>query len=92
VAGETPIHHLLHVEASPTFAWPSNGDAQERLVPILMTAMAAGLALIPLALGGGKAGSEIQTLMAIVILGGLVTSTLLNMFVVPTIYLKYGRA
>ena len=52
-----------------------------------MTAMAAGLALIPLALGGGKAGSEIQTPMAIVILCGLMTSTLLNMFVVPTLYL-----
>jgi Cu/Ag efflux pump CusA len=62
------------------------------LVPILMTAMAAGLALIPLALGGGKAGSEIQTPMAIVILCGLVTSALLNMFVVPSIYLKFGRA
>ena len=56
-----------------------------------MTAMAAGLALIPLALGGGKAGSEIQTPMAIVILCGLMTSTLLNMVVVPTMYLKDGR-
>ena len=60
-------------------------------MPILMTAMAAGLALIPLALGGGQSGSEIQTPMAIVILCGLVTSTLLNMFVVPTLYLRYGR-
>jgi Cu/Ag efflux pump CusA len=65
--------------------------AHERLVPILMTAMAAGLALIPLALGGGKTGSEIQTPMAIVILCGLMTSTLLNMIVVPTLYLRYGR-
>ena len=56
-----------------------------------MTAMAAGLALIPPALGGGKAGSEIQTPMAIVILCGLTTSTLLNMVVVPTLYLRYGR-
>ena len=56
-----------------------------------MTAMAAGLALIPLALGGGKAGSEIQTRMAIVILCGLMSSTLLNMIVVPTLYLRYGR-
>jgi Cu/Ag efflux pump CusA len=56
-----------------------------------MTAMAAGLALIPLALGGGKSGSEIQTPMAIVILCGLVTSTLLNMIVVPTLYLRYGH-
>ena len=65
--------------------------ARERLVPILMTAMAAGLALIPLALGGGKSGSEIQTPMAIVILCGLMTSTLLNMVVVPTLYLRFGR-
>jgi Cu/Ag efflux pump CusA len=65
--------------------------ARERLIPILMTAMAAGLALIPLALGGGKSGSEIQTPMAIVILCGLMTSTLLNMLVVPTMYLRYGR-
>jgi len=57
-----------------------------------MTAMAAGLALIPLALGGGRSGSEIQTPMAIVILCGLVTSTFLNMAVVPTLYLKYGRS
>ena len=56
-----------------------------------MTAMAAGLALIPLALGGGKAGSEIQTPMAIVILCRLVTSTLLNMVVVPALYLRYGK-
>jgi Cu/Ag efflux pump CusA len=56
-----------------------------------MTATAAGLALIPLALRGGQSGSEIQTPMAIVILCGLVTSTFLNMVVVPTLYLRYGR-
>ena len=56
-----------------------------------MTAMAAGLALVPLALGGGRTGSEIQTPMAIVILCGLTSSTLLNMIVVPTLYLRYGR-
>jgi Cu/Ag efflux pump CusA len=53
--------------------------------------MAAGLALIPLALGGGNAGREIQTPMAIVILCGLMSSTLLNMVVVPTLYLQYGK-
>jgi Cu/Ag efflux pump CusA len=56
-----------------------------------MTAMAAGLALIPLAMAGGDPGSEIQTPMAIVSLCGLISSTLLNMFVVPTLYLRYGR-
>jgi Cu/Ag efflux pump CusA len=85
------IHHLLDVEGVTSFREAVERGAQERLAPILMTAMAAGLALIPLALGGGKAGSEIQTPMAIVILCGLTTSTLLNMFVVPTLYLKYGK-
>jgi Cu/Ag efflux pump CusA len=56
-----------------------------------MTALCAGLALIPLALSGGKPGSEIQTPMAIVILCGLVSSTLLNMIVVPVLYYHYGR-
>jgi Cu/Ag efflux pump CusA len=65
--------------------------AMERLAPILMTALAAGLALVPLALGGGKPGNEIQTPMAIVILFGLLTSMLLNMVVVPALYLRFGR-
>ena len=65
--------------------------AMERLAPILMTALAAGLALIPLALSGHKPGSEIQTPMAIVILFGLLTSMLLNMIVVPALYLRFGR-
>ena len=56
-----------------------------------MAVMAAGLALIRLALGGGRTGGEIQTPMAIVILCGLTTSTLLNMVVVPTLYLRYRR-
>ncbi|MBK6911368.1 MAG: efflux RND transporter permease subunit [bacterium] len=63
----------------------------ERMNPILMTAMCAGLALLPLALGGGQPGKEIQTPMAIVILGGLLTSTALNMVVLPALYLKYGH-
>ena len=84
------IQHLMQVEGVTDFREAVERGADERLVPILMTAMAAGLALIPLALGGGKTGSEIQTPMAIVILCGLTTSTLLNMFVVPTLYLRYG--
>jgi len=79
------------VEGVTDFREAVERGADERLVPILMTAMAAGLALIPLALGGGRTGSEIQTPMAIVILCGLVTSTLLNMVVVPTLYLRYGQ-
>ncbi len=64
--------------------------AIERLVPILMTALTAGFALVPLALAGGQPGSEIQTPMAIVILFGLITSTALNMIVVPALYLRFG--
>lgn len=63
--------------------------AEERLVPILMTALATALALIPLALAGGEPGSEIQAPMALVILWGLVSSTLLNMLVVPAVYLAF---
>jgi len=66
--------------------------AQERLIPILMTALAAGLALVPLALSGGQPGSEIQAPMAVVILCGLVSSTVLNMLVVPALYLRFGAA
>jgi CzcA family heavy metal efflux pump len=85
------IQHLINVEGVTDFRKAVERGAQERLVPILMTAMAAGLALIPLALGGGQSGSEIQTPMAIVILCGLASSTLLNMFVVPTLYLRFGN-
>jgi CzcA family heavy metal efflux pump len=65
--------------------------ARERLVPILMTALAAGLALIPIALGRGEPGSEIQAPMALVILFGLLSSTLLNMIVVPAAWLLVHR-
>ncbi len=61
----------------------------ERLSPIMMTALTAGLALIPLAIGGGKPGNELQTPMAIVILGGLLSSVLLNMVVLPALYLQF---
>jgi CzcA family heavy metal efflux pump len=85
------IRHLMEHEGVTDLREAVERGARERLIPIMMTAMAAGLALIPLALGGGQAGSEIQTPMAIVILCGLMTSTLLNMVVVPTMYLRYGR-
>lgn len=85
------IQHLLEREGVTDFREAVRRGAEERLVPILMTALAAGLALIPLALGGGQAGSEIQTPMAIVILCGLVTSTFLNMAVVPALYLRFAR-
>jgi CzcA family heavy metal efflux pump len=63
----------------------------ERLAPIMMTAMATGLALVPLAVAGSVPGHEIEHPMAIVILGGLITSTLLNLLVLPSLYLRFGR-
>src|SRR5262245_3276418 len=65
--------------------------AVERLSPILMTALATALALVPLVIAGDVPGHEIEFPMAVVILGGLVGSTLLNLFVVPSIYLMFGR-
>jgi CzcA family heavy metal efflux pump len=66
--------------------------AEERLSPILMTALVTGLALVPIVLGGDRSGHEIEHPMAVVILGGLVTSTVLNVFLLPAIYLRYGRS
>ena len=65
--------------------------AEERLTPILMTALATGLALVPLILGGNRPGHEIEYPMAAVILGGLFTSTALNLFLLPPIYARFGR-
>jgi CzcA family heavy metal efflux pump len=65
--------------------------AEERLGPILMTALAAGLGLLPLALSGSKPGYEVEYPMAVVIVGGLVTSTLLNLLVLPVLYERLGR-
>ena len=63
----------------------------DRLNPILMTALSSALALIPLALGGNLPGNEIQSPMAKVILGGLLSSTLLNGFIIPSVYLIVNR-
>jgi Cu/Ag efflux pump CusA len=65
--------------------------ASERLAPILMTACATGLALVPLAWAGSIPGHEIEHPMAVVILGGLVTATLLNLFVLPSLYLRFAK-
>ena len=84
------IHHLVEHEGVTDAAEAVKRGAEERLVPILMTALAAGLALVPLALSAGQPGSEIQSPMAIVILCGLSSSTVLNMVVVPALYLRFG--
>lgn len=77
--------HLSREEGSSVKEIIIRGSS-DRLNPILMTALASALALLPLALNGGKPGNEIQSPMAIVILGGLFTSTLLNLFVIPVVY------
>jgi Cu/Ag efflux pump CusA len=66
--------------------------ALERISPIMMTALTTVFAIIPLVVAGNLPGHEIEHPMAVVILGGIVTSTLLNIFVVPSLYLKFGRS
>ncbi len=84
------IHHLVERDEVKDMHEAVKRGAEERLIPILMTALAAGLALVPLALSGGQPGSEIQAPMAVVILCGLISSTVLNMVVVPSLYLRFG--
>ena len=85
------IRHLQEHEGVTDFREAVTRGATERLVPILMTAFAAGLALIPIALSAGEPGSEIQAPMAMVIMFGLLSSTALNMLVVPILYERFGR-
>jgi copper/silver efflux system protein len=81
-------NHLLNEGA--TLHEAVHRGSMERLNPIFMTALTAGLALLPLALAGGQPGNEIQSPMAVVVLGGLLTSLALNMVVVPVLYMRYG--
>jgi CzcA family heavy metal efflux pump len=85
------IRHLQRAEGVADFRVAVVRGATERVVPILMTALAAGLALVPIALSAGQPGSEIQAPMAMVIMFGLLSSTALNMIVVPILYDRFGR-
>lgn len=87
----THIHHLQQVEGERSFRAAVTRGALERVAPIVMTALAAALALVPLALGGGKPGNEIQTPMAMVILCGLLSSLPLDLLIAPAVYLRFGR-
>lgn len=85
------FEHLVSVEKLEWSVETAMRGAAERFVPILMTALVTGLGLLPLALGTGEAGREIEGPMAIVILGGLCTSTALNLFLLPTLALRFAR-
>ena len=82
-------NYLMDREGKPLLQAVVQGS-MERLSPVLMTAMTTGLALLPLALAGDQAGSEIQSPMSIVILGGLITATFLNLIVIPVLFVKWG--
>jgi Cu/Ag efflux pump CusA len=83
--------HLVDVEGREWSYQTAIQGASERLAPILMTALVTALGLLPLAIGSGSAGQEIEGPLAIVILGGLITSTALNLLVLPTLAVRYGR-
>ena len=88
------ISHYEHLVRHEGAVWNLDTairGASERLIPILMTAVVTALGLLPLALGSGEVGREIEGPMAIVILGGLITSTALNLIVLPTLALRFGR-
>jgi Cu/Ag efflux pump CusA len=88
------ISHYEHLVREEGMTWGLEAairGASERLLPILMTVLVTGLGLLPLAIGAQEAGHEIEGPMAIVILGGLVTSTVLNLLVLPTLAQRYGK-
>jgi CzcA family heavy metal efflux pump len=88
------INHAQHLERAEGETFGTAlviRAARERLAPILMTSLATGLALVPLVVLGARPGHEIEYPLAVVILGGLLTSTLLNLFVTPALYLRFAR-
>lgn len=88
------ISHFRHLEREEGLAFGRElvlQGAVDRLTPILMTAMVTGLALLPLVVGGARAGQEIEHPMAVVIVGGLISSTLLNLLLMPAFYLRWSH-
>jgi len=88
------VSHWQHLRQTEGMTWGPElvfRGARERLAPVLMTALVTALGLLPIALGSGEAGREIEGPMAVVILGGLVTSTALNLFVLPILYSRVGN-
>ncbi len=88
------ISHFQHLEENEGVPFGPElvmRGAMERISPIMMTALTTGLALVPLILAGEIAGQEIEYPMGVVILGGLISSTVINLFVVPSLYLRFGK-
>ena len=89
------ISHYRHLETEEGMPWGRElilRGAEERLAPILMTALVTALALLPVVFSGNAAGHEIEHPMAVVILGGLATSTLLNLLLLPALYAQVRTA
>ncbi|MDE2476521.1 MAG: efflux RND transporter permease subunit, partial [Alphaproteobacteria bacterium] len=83
--------HLVTIEGEPWNLETAIRGASDRLAPILMTTVVTALGVLPLAIQMDEAGNEIEGAMAIVILGGLLTSMVLNLLVLPTLALRYGK-
>ena len=88
------VSHFRHLQDQEGMAFGKELvvlGATQRLIPILMTALSSGLALIPLPISANTPGHEIEPPMSVLIGGGLVSSTLLNLLVMPALYLRFGR-
>ena len=92
--GVLMVSHYVHLMTHERQTWSKEliiRGSQERVAPVLMTAVTAGLGLLPLVLSKGEPGKEILYPVAVVILGGLITSTLLDFFVTPAVFYRFGK-